>query len=100
MSAEPVAGRDKRWSSLRVDRVPEQTIAETISGHLAIYLGPYTAKTAVKTFSQKAFGRGPDTLTREDIAKLLTALRPMLRTLIGAAQCEVVLTKIQQELGE
>ena len=85
---------------MRADRGPEQTIAEIISSHLSVYLGPYTAKNAVKTFSQRALGRGPETLTAEDTAKLLAALRPMLRTLIGAAQCEVVLEKIKLELGE
>ena len=75
-------------------------VAETISSQLSVYLGPYTAKNAVKTFSQRALGRGPDTLTREDTTALLAALRPMLRTLIGAASCELVLAKIKQELGE
>ena len=85
---------------MRADRTVEQAIAETISAQLSIYLGPYTAKNAVKTFSYRALGRGPETLTREDTSSLLAALRPMLRTLIGAAQCELVLAKIKQELGE
>jgi hypothetical protein len=74
-------------------------VAEAIAARMAIYLGPHTARVAVKTFSQRALGRGPDSLVLGDVPQLLTALRPMLRTLVGRAQCEVVLDRIQRELG-
>jgi len=76
-----------------------RALSETIADRLAVYLGPHTAKTAVKTFCEKAFRRPPETLTLGDVPPLLGALRPMLRTLIGAAQCEVVLAQINRELG-
>jgi hypothetical protein len=53
----------------------------------------------VKTFSMKAFGRGPETLKPGDVHGLLSALRPMLRTFVGRAQCELVLEQIELELG-
>ena len=53
----------------------------------------------MKTFSMKAFARGPETLTRADVHGLVQALRPMLRTFVGRAQCELVLEQIELELG-
>jgi hypothetical protein len=53
----------------------------------------------VKTFSQRALGRGPDSLELPDVPELLAALRPMLRTLVGHSQCEIVLQRIERELG-
>lgn len=74
-------------------------IAERIAARLSLYLGPHTGRVAVKTFSQKALGRGPETLTLADLPALQNALRPMLRTFVGRAQCEIVLQQIAKELG-
>jgi hypothetical protein len=74
-------------------------VAETIAARMAVYLGPHTARIAVKTFSQRALGRGPDSLELPDVPELLAALRPMLRTLVGHSQCEIVLQRIERELG-
>jgi hypothetical protein len=65
---------------------------------LAVYLGPHTARVAVGTFAQKAFGRGAETLTRKDLPALMDALRPMLRTFVGREPCEIVLQAILREL--
>ena len=79
---------------------PQPTqVAEKVAGRIAVYVGPHTARVAVKTFSQRKLGRGPETLELEDIPALLAALRPMLRTLIGHSQCELALTRIERELG-
>ena len=77
---------------------PRLRVAETIARRLAAYLGPHTAKVAVKTFSQRAVGRGPETLTLADVPALQAALRPMLRTFIGRGQCEQVLEQMAREL--
>jgi hypothetical protein len=53
---------------------------------------------AVKTFSLKALGRGPETLEIADVPALEQALRPMLRTLLGSARAELVLAEIRREL--
>jgi hypothetical protein len=72
---------------------------EIIFRSLSRYLGPHTAKTALKVFSDKSVGKTPEQITRLDAPKLLLALRPMLRTLIGAEQCDVVLAQLQRELS-
>jgi hypothetical protein len=74
-------------------------IADRIAARLSMYLGPHTGRVAVKTFSVKALGRGPETLTLADVPALQAALRPMLRTFVGRAQCEIVLQQIAKELG-
>jgi hypothetical protein len=55
---------------------------------------------AVKTFSQRALGRGPETLTPIDVPALAEALRPMLRTLVGKEKGELVVKQILRELGQ
>ncbi len=62
---------------------------ETITARLSEYLGPHTARVAVRTFSARA-GGSP--------AALLEALRPMLRTLLGRARAEQLLGDLQREL--
>lgn len=75
------------------------TVADVIAARLAIYLGPNTGRVAVKTFSMKALGRGPETLTVADVPKLQEALRPLLRTFVGRAQCEALLKQIGEEVS-
>ncbi len=78
---------------------PRPSVAATVARRLAAYLGPHTAKVAVKTFSMKALGRGPETLEPADLPALQAALRPMLRQLIGRAHCERILDEIARELA-
>ena len=73
-------------------------VAEKVAARIAVYVGPHTARVAVKTFALRKLGRGPESLELEDIPALLAALRPMLRTLIGHSQCELVLKRIEREL--
>jgi hypothetical protein len=75
-----------------------EPLADMIERQLAVYLGPHTAKTAVRTFSQKAVGKLPEQLTRADTHKVLDALRPMLRTLLGTDQSDSLLDQLQLEL--
>lgn len=74
-------------------RAPGDLIAEVLTTHL----GPSTARTAVRTFAGR-LGLRPEALSREDAARLLEALRPMLRTLLGAQPADVVLDGIRGEL--
>jgi len=69
-----------------------------IEARLAALLGPNTARTAVRTFCQHALGFAPEALTVADAPRLLAALRPTLRTLLGAATAEQVLDEIAREL--
>jgi hypothetical protein len=74
-------------------------IADRVAARLALYLGPHTGRAAVKTCARKALGRGAETLTLGDVPALHHALRPMLRTFVGRAQCELLLQQIEKELG-
>jgi hypothetical protein len=74
-----------------------RTPAEIVAAALAGYLGPHMARNAVKTFSVKALGRQPETLIHADIAPLLRALKPMLRTLLGAGQAEAVIDQLMKD---
>jgi hypothetical protein len=71
--------------------------AEIIADGLSSYLGPHMARSAVKTFSNKALGRPPEMLVRADVEQLLRALKPMLRTLLGAQQTDTVLNHLTKE---
>ncbi len=78
---------------------PRTAIADTVTERLAHFLGPHTARVAVKTFAQKALGRGPETLTIADLPALQAALRPMLRTFVGKQRCESILVEISRDCG-
>ena len=58
---------------------------------LAEYLGPHTARAAVRTFARSALVLEPEELRREHVPGLLEALRPMLKSLLGKAICEDIL---------
>jgi hypothetical protein len=74
-------------------------IATAIADGLAQYLGPHMAKSAVKTFANKALGRPPEMLVAADVEPLLRALKPMLRTLIGADQTDVLIQRLAREVA-
>lgn len=74
------------------------TPSELIESRLATLLGPNTARNALRTFCQRAIGAPPEALTAVDAPRLLAALRPTLRTLLGALTAEQVLADIAREL--
>jgi hypothetical protein len=76
-----------------------RTPSEVVFHHLVHYLGPHTTRTALKTFCAKAVGKSPEALTLADMPALLNALRPMMRTLIGVKECDLVLAQVNHELG-
>jgi hypothetical protein len=71
---------------------------EIMADRLAAYLGPNTARVALRTFSERIGGRPPEELTREDVGPLLEALRPMLRTLLGRQRAEDLLLQLTEDL--
>jgi hypothetical protein len=75
-----------------------QKPSELIEARLSSLLGPNTARTAVRTFCQRSVGVAPEALTAAEAPRLLAALRPTLRTLLGAATAEQVLDGIAREL--
>ncbi len=76
-------------------RSPHQIIAD----RLALYLGPHTARVALKTFADRINIRSPEALTRAEVPALLAALRPMLHTLIGRERTEGLVRQLARELG-
>ena len=71
---------------------------EVLRDRLAVYLGPHTARTALKTFADKKLNMTPEQMTASDARQLVEALRPMLKTLVGAAQCERIVSQLNLEL--
>jgi hypothetical protein len=65
---------------------PSPTVeAMTLVLVLQPFLGPHTARNAVRTFSKKALGRSADRFERAEAELVLAAMHPMLRTLLGKA---------------
>jgi hypothetical protein len=75
-------------------RLPSEILHE----RLAVYLGPNTARNALKTFAHKSVGVAPEAMTPEQAKRLLEALRPMLKTLLGAAQSDRLVANMGLEM--
>ncbi len=75
------------------------TISERIEARLAPLLGPNMARNATRTFSRRDLLKEPEALTVADVPRLSAALRPALRTLLGAATAEDLLEEISREFG-
>ena len=75
-------------------RPPAEVIAEALTEHL----GPSTARTAVRVFCNRALGTSPEQVTAADAPKLLEALRPMLRTLLGPDPADQLLAGLRGNL--
>jgi hypothetical protein len=71
---------------------------EHLTARLSAFLGPHTARSALKTFSTRTLGRAPEELTRADVPALMAALRPMLRTLLGDESAKALIDQISKEL--
>lgn len=71
---------------------------DVLRDRLAIYLGPHTARSALKTFADKAIEVPLEQMSTAQARKLLDSLRPMLKTLVGAAQCERIVNQLTVEL--
>jgi hypothetical protein len=73
-----------------------RTAGDDIAAALATWLGPDTARAVVRTFSDRVLGCRPDEIGPEDEARLLEALRPMLRALLGQGSVEDVLSELKR----
>jgi hypothetical protein len=72
--------------------------ARRIADSLAAYLGPHTARVAVRTFAQRKLGHGAEAVTLADVPALLEALAPMLRAFVGKERTAAVIEGIRAEL--
>ncbi len=52
---------------------------EVLRDRLSVYLGPNTARTALKTFAQRSLGVAAEELSAAQARQLLEALKPMLK---------------------
>lgn len=74
------------------------TPADRIAARLSTYLGPNTARTAVRSFADRALGQKADAVVVADAPRLVEALRPMLRTLLGASAADRVVAELLEDL--
>jgi hypothetical protein len=74
------------------------TVSELIEARLAPLLGPNTARNATRTFCQRSLQMEPEALTAADVPRFLAALRPALRTLLGAASAESLIEELTREI--
>ncbi|HET6411467.1 MAG TPA: hypothetical protein VFG53_05370 [Anaeromyxobacter sp.] len=61
----------------------EDDPAEAIAALLAPHLGPHTARNAVRTFCERTLAIPPASLAWASVPRLVAALEPALRTLLG-----------------
>jgi hypothetical protein len=78
-------------------RAPGWGVADVMAKRLSVYFGLCTARSTIERFSRRALAREPDELGVDDVWPLLVALRQPLRTLLGQAQCEIVIRQIAIE---
>jgi hypothetical protein len=102
MSAEFVSGFQPGAQAPTIGTHPlarrESTrIAQAILGHVAVYVGPVTAHTALAACC-RAIGREPDTIELRDVSHVLATLGPMLSTFMGGSSCRSVLRRIERDL--
>ena len=72
-TVEPPPTREER------PREPAEAIAALLTPHL----GPYTAQNAVRTFCERTLAISPGALSWSSVPRLVAALEPALRTLLG-----------------
>jgi len=71
--------------------------ADRIVERLSTYLGPNTARTAVRSFADRELGVRAETVGRAEAPRLVEALRPMLRTLLGASAANRVVAELLED---
>jgi len=72
-----------------------RSAGDDIAAVLASWIGPDTARAIVRTFSDRVLGCRPHQIAPEDEARLLEALRPVLRTLLGEGAVEHVVAELK-----
>lgn len=70
--------------------------ADAVEAALAVYLGPLTARSAVRTIAHGVLGRRPDQITRAEAPRFVEAFRPMLRTLLGDAPADHLIRELTE----
>ena len=62
------------------------------------YLGPHTARTALRTFALRPVQMQPEKLTLDDALKVVASLKPTLAGLLGSAKADEISRMLNEEL--
>ncbi len=73
-----------------------RTLADLVTDQLSPYLGPNTARVAVRTFALRTLGVKPEEMKMAEAPRLLEALRPVLKTLLGEAAATTLDAQIRE----
>lgn len=74
--------------------MPEMTVAEIIQQHIAVHLGPHTAKMAIRMAAGRSVGLAPDAVRLSDVPRVIEELHPMLNVLLGRDKAQQTLDEI------
>jgi hypothetical protein len=74
--------------------VIERRVAAELAAGIAAYLGPHTARVAVKLYARRAVDRAPEALTPADVGPVLEAMRPMLSTFLGTPNAKAFIDEM------
>lgn len=72
----------------------QKRIGAELEAGIAAFLGPHTARVAVKMYARRAVDRAPEELTPADVAPVLEAMRPMLSTLLGTPKAKAFIAEL------
>jgi len=71
---------------------------DVVRERLALYLGPHTARNAIRTVLARDSRMRPEEITVHQALDLVPKFRPMLKVLVGATLCEQILAQLTVEL--
>jgi len=74
--------------------VIRKRIGPELEAEIAAFLGPHTARVAMKMYARRAVERAPEELTPADVVPVLEAMRPMLSTLLGTPKARAFIEKL------
>ena len=74
--------------------MPDMSVAEIIQQHIAVHVGPNTAKVAIRAAANKSVGLAPDAVRISDVPKVIKELHPMLNVLLGRDKAQQTLDEI------
>jgi hypothetical protein len=73
-------------------------ISEQIASRLAPYIGHFNANMWIKSVARRELGLSPEELNGAHLNALVDGLRPFLRTLMGRAAADELLSQIGREV--
>lgn len=74
-------------------------ISDRVVTALAPFLGPHTARNAVRLFAQRSLGLRPEQVTLVEAGRLVEALGPMLRTLVGEEPARELVERLRAKVS-